>query len=112
MARKRARTNDGHFIADDPTTEKNEAYEEAVKPARKARQNNAPKNDKKSEYSFFVSANPEASAFNIRVGDVGVDGRWDVERQYVHWRVPKALTEGFKMHHHVWSGRIISCEDE
>ena len=28
LQKKRARNSKGHFIADDPTTEKNEAYEE------------------------------------------------------------------------------------
>ena len=112
MARKRARTDDGHFIADDPSTEVNEAFETPIDPTKKAKQKNAPKNENKAENHYFVSSNPEASAFSIMVGEEAVDGRWDMSRQYVHWRVPVALVEGFKKHHHVWTGRIISCEDE
>lgn len=120
MTRKRARTEKGHFVADDPNTPENEAYVDEepkpkakASPARKARQKNAPKNENKDEYVYFVSSSPENGAFDLRLNDdVKISGRWDAERAYVHWRVPRDLAELAKMHHHIWSGRIISCEDD
>jgi len=117
MTRKRARTPDGHFIADDPSTPENEAWVEAetpkVSPAKRSRQKNAPVNEQKDEYVYFVSAEPENGAFDLRINDdVKVSGRWDAERAYVHWRVPRKFEKLAKMHHHIWSGRIISCEDD
>ena len=123
MTRKRARTKDGHFIADDPNTPENEAWvednieapkpEKKASPAKKARQKKAPKNENKNDYVFFVSSEPENAAFDLRISDdYKVSGRWDAERAYVHWRVPRNLEEMAKLHHHVWSGRIISCEDD
>ena len=123
MTRKRARTNDGQFVADDPTTPENEAWVEddapkakaapKTSPARKSRQKNAPKNEEQDKYIFFVSAEPENGAFDLRINDdVKISGRWDAERAYVHWRVPRDLADLAKLHHHIWSGRIISCEDD
>lgn len=119
MARKRARTATGHYQADDPSTpDVNEAFEqeEAPKepsPSKTARQKNAPKNDNKSQYVFYVSAEPENGAFDLRItDDVRVSGRWDAERSYVHWRVPREVSDLAKLHHHIWSGRVICCEDE
>lgn len=119
MTRKRARTEKGHFVADDPSTpDVNEAYEEEApkakaSPSTKAKRNNAPKNVEQDKYVFFVSANPENGAFDLRINDdTKISGRWDAERAYVHWRVPRDLAKLAKMHHHVWSGRIICCEDD
>tara|TARA_B110000046_G_C13013191_1_gene407589 strand:+ start:2897 stop:3271 length:375 start_codon:yes stop_codon:yes gene_type:complete len=124
MTRKRARTPSGHYQADDPSTpDVDEAFEQEattekeaapkLQPGKKARQKNAPKNENPSLYSLFVSAEPENGAFDLRVNDdIRVSGRWDAERSYVHWRVPREFVEMAKLHHHVWSGRIISCEEE
>lgn len=119
MTPKRARTSKGHYVADDPSTpDVNEAYEEEAPKAKaapnvKARQKNAPKNEQKDQFVFFVSSSPENGAFDLRINDdTKISGRWDAERAYVHWRVPRELANLAKMHHHVWSGRIICCEDE
>ena len=130
MARKRARTEDGQFIADDPSTpEVNEAWvkdavdalngangpEEAApktNPTRTAKKRHAPKNEEVSEFAFFVSSNPENSAFDLRINDARIRGVWDENRQYVHWRVPRALKDLAMLHHHIWTGRVISCEDD
>tara|TARA_B100000780_G_scaffold128324_1_gene89989 strand:+ start:11192 stop:11551 length:360 start_codon:yes stop_codon:yes gene_type:complete len=118
MARKRAHNSNGSFVADDPNTPENEAWveepaqEKAVDPTRKAKQSRAPKNAEPSAFVFFVSANPENSAFDLRIGDERILGIWDVDRAFVHWRVPRELAELTKLHHHIWSGRVISCEDD
>lgn len=129
MARRRARTQDGQFIGDDPATPENEAWvEDAVdamngadstkqeepkaNPTRTAKKRNAPKNEETSEFAFFVSSNPENSAFDLRINDMRIRGIWDENRQYVHWRVPRAMKELAMLHHHIWSGRVISCEDD
>ena len=133
MARKRAHKADGSFKADDPSTPENEAWEpqdipeplcdfsvgeqeeahEEVKedPSLKAKQKRAPKNEAPSDFVFFVSANEENAAFDIRIGEDRVRGNWDKDRAFVHWRVPRELANLAKMHHHIWSGRVISCED-
>ena len=111
MARKRAHNKDGSFKSDDPTTPENEAGED-VDPSVKAKQKRAPKNVKPSEFVFFVSANEENAAFDLRIGEDRVRGTWDKDRAYVHWRMPRELADLAKLHHHIWSGRVISCEDD
>ena len=116
MARKRARTNEGHFVADDPSTpDVNEAYvsEEAPKPdaSKKAKQRKAPKADT-PEFTMFVSSSPESSVYDLRIGDNKIMGVWDGVREHVSWRVPAALTEAVMQHHFVWSGRIINAEED
>ena len=116
MARKRARTTEGHFVSDDPTTpDVNEAYvsedEPKVDASKKAKQRKAPKSVA-PEFTIFVSANPEASVFDLRVGEEKVMGIWDGVRQHVSWRVPSELTELAMQHHFVWSGRIINAEED
>lgn len=120
MAKKRARTEDGHFVADDPSTpDVNEAWEDdettasvaGVDPTRKAKQSKAPKAESASEFRFFVSANEEAAAFDIRLGEVKIRGSWDANREHVIWRVPNPMVDVLMKHHHVWSGRIIPAED-
>ena len=110
MAKKRARNADGHFIADDPTTEVNEAWVDDTK-TKKAAQKKAPKTETKSAFEIFISAGEEASVYELRVGDARIRGAWDTNREHVFWKVPKDLVELTKLHHHYWSGRIISTED-
>lgn len=116
MARKRARTTDGHFIADDPNTPENEAWADEEAPKKKERK--APPKKKEPtpaapQYQMFVSAEPENGAFDIRLGDdVKIKGRWDIQRAFVTWRVPNDLLDVVKMHHHVWSGRIVPFDEE
>ena len=117
MARKRALKADGRFKADDPSTPENEAWiekevsEKVDDPSLKAKQKRAPKNEAPSDFVFFVSANEENAAFDIRIGEDRVRGNWDKDRAFVHWRVPRELAKLAKMHHHIWSGRVISCEE-
>ena len=111
MARKRARTKDGHFIADDPNTEHNEAWaeEEPKKTTRKKTESSpaAP------AYRLYISAEPENGAFDLRVGDdIKIKGAWDIQRAFVTWRVPSDLLDMVKKHHHVWSGRIVEYDEE
>ena len=127
MARQRARTEEGQFVADDPATPENEAWveetmaalngeggpeEKKVNPTRTAKKRHSPKNEEPAEFAFFVSSNPDNSAFDLRVNDLRIRGIWDENRQYVHWRVPRALKDLAMLHHHIWSGRVISCEDD
>jgi len=127
MARKRARTKDGHFVADDPTTPENEAWvdAEAAVSGEETSDEKAAKREKASKkakakkapapapaFTMFVSANPEASVYDIRVGDIKVRGIWDGAREHVSWRVPASLTEAMMKHHMVWSGRIINAEED
>ena len=132
MARKRARNDKGHYIKDDPNTEVNEAWTddeeiiedefiddeeeevivEEVDPTRKAKQAKAPKNTNKSEFCFFVSANPEAGVWDFIIGDDRFSGFWDADRAYVHWKIPRSIKENAMKHHHVWSGRVFPADDE
>jgi hypothetical protein len=110
MTRKRARTDEGHFVKDDPDTPENEAY---VNPSDTAKKNRAPKNTNKSAFVMYVSANEENAAFDIILDeDTKVSGTWDENRSFVHWKVPRAINETIKLHHHIWSGRILCCEDD
>lgn len=112
MTRKRARTESGHFKADDPNTPENEAWEEA--PKKTSTRKSAPKKAAAPTSHMFVSANPENAAFDIRIGDdIKIKGAWDVQRAFVMWRVPSELLDMVNKHHHVWSGRIVPyTEDE
>tara|TARA_B100000767_G_scaffold244906_1_gene243469 strand:+ start:220 stop:582 length:363 start_codon:yes stop_codon:yes gene_type:complete len=120
MTRKRARTSTGQLKADDPSTpDVNEAWvevEEApspVAPSMVAKKKKAPKNDTPDECVYFVSSNVENGAFDLMISDdISINGRWDAERAYVHWRVPREHKEMAMMHHHIWSGRVICCEDD
>lgn len=115
MARKRARTEDGHFVADDPSTPENEAWtedksqrREAASKKAKAKKAPAPQ----SAFTMFVSSSPETSVYDLRVGEARVRGIWDGSRQHVSWRVPSDLTEALMKHHMVWSGRVINAEED
>ena len=110
MARKRARTTDGHFISDDPSTPENEAWTEE---APKEKESKAASKPAAPKYQMFVSAEPENGAFDIRLGDdIKIKGRWDIQRAFVTWRVPNDLLDVVKIHHHVWSGRIVPFDEE
>ena len=114
MAAKRARNSKGHYLKDDPTTpDVNEAYEQDPSTKAKRAKANKPK-EKSPAWRFFVSATPETAAFDIRVGEdaVRVEGIWDADRAYVTWRCPAELSDLMKLHHHVWSGRIIAVDDD
>ena len=117
MARKRARTKDGHFIADDPNTPENEAWTEdnieAPKPKKEKKA--APKKAAapKPQYSMWISSEPENGAWDIRLGDdIKIKGAWDIQRAYVRWKIPTELLDMAMKHHHIWSGRIIPDEDD
>jgi hypothetical protein len=115
MARKRARTKDGHFIADDPNTPENEAWTEdnieAPKPKKEKKA--APKKAAAPAYSMWISSEPENGAWDIRLGDdIKIKGTWDIQRAYVTWKIPTDLLEMAKQHHHIWSGRIVELDEE
>ena len=114
MARKRARTKDGHFIADDPTTPENEAWVEEEAQPKKAKKKPAKESRaRRASYHWYISSEPENGSWAISIGDeVKVRGQWDTQRQYVTWKVPNELNELFKLHHQVWSGRIVPVEDD
>ena len=117
MAAKRARNSRGHYQQDDPSTpDVNEAYEQEEKPdpsLHAKRKKAQPKKASESAFKFFVSSDVENAAFDVRVGPdaVRVNGVWDENRAYVTWKCPTLLAEAFKLHHHVWSGRILAVED-
>tara|TARA_B100000212_G_scaffold342369_1_gene329123 strand:+ start:7355 stop:7693 length:339 start_codon:yes stop_codon:yes gene_type:complete len=112
MVKKRARTAKGHYVKDDPTTEKNEAWVEVDDTTtKKAAQKKVSKAEPKSAFEIFISAGEEASVYELRVGDARIRGAWDTNREHVFWKVPKDLVEQTKLHHHYWTGRIISTED-
>jgi len=114
---KRARTSRGHFQKDDPSTpDVNEAFEqeEKVSPSLHAKRKKAqPKTQAESKYTFFVSSEVENGAFDIRVGPdaVRINGVWDENRSYVTWKCPSEFADAMRLHHHVWSGRVIPVED-
>lgn len=116
MQKQRARNEDGHYIADDPTTPQNEAWVEqeptTAKAKRKVKQSQAPKKEAASPFTYFVSAGEESSVFDLRVGDVKVRGSWDTGRTHVFWKVPADIVSNAMKHHHIWSGRIIPAEDD
>lgn len=116
MARKRARTKDGHFIADDPSTPENEAWVEDEAPkktTRKAAPKKAAPKPAEPAYTMYISSEPENGAFDIRIGDdIKIKGAWDIQRAFVTWRVPADLLDMVKKHHHVWSGRIVEYDEE
>jgi hypothetical protein len=111
MAKKRARTASGHYVADDPKTETNEAWVDEETPKRKAKQKKAPTLEASSRFSMYVSSDEEASVFDLRIGDSRVRGAWDGSRTHVWWKVPNDLVNSMAKHHHVWSGRIIKADD-
>jgi len=116
MARKRARTPEGHYVSDDPSTpDVNEAWEDAETPkasaSKKAKQRKAVKSDAPA-FTVFVSSDPESSVFDLRLGEVKVRGVWDGVRQHVSWRVPNELVDSMMKHHFVWSGRVINAEED
>ena len=114
---KRARTSSGHFQKDDPSTpDVNEAFEqeEKVNPSLHAKRKKAQqKTQAESKYTFFVSSDVENAAFDVRVGPdaTRINGVWDENRSYVTWKCPTEFADAMKLHHHVWSGRIIPVED-
>ena len=71
------------------------------------------KTQAESKYTFFVSSDVENAAFDVRVGPdaTRINGVWDENRSYVTWKCPTEFADAMKLHHHVWSGRIIPVED-
>ena len=111
----RARTEDGQFIADDPATpEVNEAWVE-VEPAKpvpsKVRAESKAPAEKPSGIVYYVSAKPESQPFVLQIADKRVRGSWDMNREYVTWKVPADIAHLADLHHHVFTGRIIRCKD-
>ncbi len=113
MAKKRARNDKGQLIGDDPSTpDVNEAWVNEETPKKKAKQKKAPAKEASSSFSLYVSADEEASVYDLRIGDSRVRGSWDGSRTHVWWKVPNDLVANMTNHHHVWSGRIIKAEDD
>tara|TARA_B100000035_G_C20851625_1_gene487673 strand:- start:99 stop:455 length:357 start_codon:yes stop_codon:yes gene_type:complete len=118
MAKKRARNEKGQLIGDDPSTpDINEAWVEDDAPkkraaaSKKAKQKKAPKAEEKA-FTMFVSSSPENSVYDLRVGDVKINGIWDGNREHVSWMIPSHLTDIMMKHHFVWSGRVINAEED
>lgn len=102
MAKTRARTSTGSFIADDPSTPENEAY---VNDTPK------PKGKWKPKFANFISTGEESGVFDLQCGDQKFMGMWDENREHVKWRFPIEHKENMMSHHHVWAGRIVASED-
>jgi len=103
MARKRARTSTGSFIADDPATPENEAYVDE-KPKTKKK--------KASATVRYATVNEENGVFDLRCGEERFSGAWDLNRERVQWDVPAEYKKAMSGHHLVWSGRIMEIEEE
>ena len=119
MAKKRARNDKGQLIGDDPSTpDVNEAWVEEDKPesrekaSKKAKSKKAAPKPSGSAFTMFVSASPESSVYDLRIGETRVTGIWDGAREHVSWRVPSNLTDLMMKHHMVWSGRVINAEED
>lgn len=104
MARKRARTEDGHFVKDDPTTPENEAWVDDEKP-KKAKEKPT------SAFTWYVSSDKETSVFDVQLNDDRFSGTWDAARQYVRWKIPTELKDAMGVHHFTWTGRIVEDKD-
>jgi len=106
MARKRARTEDGHFVKDDPATPENEAWVEDEKPKKaKAKAPPAP------AFTWYISSDKETSVFDVQINDDRFSGTWDAARQYVRWKIPTDMKDAMALHHFTWTGRIVEDKD-
>lgn len=59
------------------------------------------------EFSYFISANPEEVAFDIRLAGQRFKGTWDDDHEYLCWRIPYDLTERMLNHFFCVEKRII-----
>jgi len=121
--RRRAKTPEGHFVADDPTTPQNEAWEEvpgeqptneenaetAAFAADVAASEAAQSAGEKPGHTTYVSKAPETGTFDILVAGELIRGNWDNKRERVIFRVPKHLAERFEMHTMYVEGRLIKA---
>ena len=104
MARKRARTEDGHFVKDDPKTPENEAWVDDDKP-KQAKAKPA------SAFTWYISSDKETSVFDVQLNDDRFSGTWDAARQYVRWKIPTNFKDAMSIHHFTWTGRIVEDKD-
>lgn len=61
-------------------------------------------------WSWYVSAKPEVSVWDINVSGEKVKGIWDSDKEYVTWRVQSNIAPKFELHHHFVMGRIIKAD--
>lgn len=114
LFRRRARTEDGHFKADDPSTpDVNEAWEEVEKkPAKKtakakpkaapAKAAEAPKKAE-DEVVWFESRNQEPSMFMV----AGINPIRNFSNGRLEFKVKKDDVERFSRNHFVMTGRVV-----
>lgn len=107
LFRRRARTEDGHFKADDPSTpDVNEAWEEVEeKPAKKtakAKPKAAPKKAE-DEVVWFESRNQEPSMFMV----AGINPIRNFSNGRLEFKVKKDDVERFSRNHFVMTGRVV-----
>lgn len=103
--RRRARTEEGHYKADDPSTpDVNEAYVqeeepvEAEKPAAPARKTTA----KASGPVWYESREKEPKMFPV----AGIDCIRNFSNGHLEWEVPAEEVERFEANHFFMRGRI------
>lgn len=121
--RRRAKTPEGHFIADDPSTPQNEAWEDvpdgqptneenaetATFAADVAASEAAQVAGQKAGHTTYVTKQPETGTFDIMVAGELIRGSWDNKRERVIFRVPEQLAARFEMHTMYLEGRIIKA---
>ena len=101
--RRRARTEDGHFKADDPSTpDVNEAWEDVAKLAKEPEKKAAPKKAQ-DEIVWFESRNQEPSMFMV----AGINPIRNFSNGRIEFKVKADDVERFSRNHFVMTGRIV-----
>ncbi|NCW67706.1 MAG: hypothetical protein EBV86_03910 [Marivivens sp.] len=100
--RKRARTKDGHFIADDPKTPENEAWVEEAPKAKPAPKKEAPKKAE-PEFVIFESREQEPSMFSV----AGVNSTRNFSTGRLEFKVKADDVERFEKNHFVMNARVV-----
>jgi hypothetical protein len=89
----------------DRNEELNEAASQVKTDMAKAK---IPKDE--SDYAYFVSASPEATAYDLLIAGQMIKGQWDEKKEHLAFRVPKEIAHRFEQHINVLQGRIVRAK--
>lgn len=68
------------------------------------------KDPEKEKFVYFVSANPEEVAFDIRIAGERYKGVWDNDHEHLCWRIPAELKDRMLAHFFCVEKRIVLGE--
>lgn len=79
-------------------------------PAETPAETPTPAKSKKAGAVFYKSREKESVTFDIQIRGQLIRPVWDGAHERLVWEVPAELADGFELHHHFVTGRVIRSD--